>query len=128
MKLCFCINIKREYEKLSQKVEDATGSSHWLDAEDDFEAFLNTKSNDHSTIVKVILQFSRVKSNNHHKTKELIITISLKSCFMCLCEGGMGKQGRCGRRKRGPSCCLHFKREKTKSLSSLQSWSHELSG
>ncbi|AEC08698.1 cellulose synthase-like B4 [Arabidopsis thaliana] len=45
---------KREYEKLSQKVEDATGSSHWLDAEDDFEAFLNTKSNDHSTIVKVV--------------------------------------------------------------------------
>ncbi|CAE6025437.1 unnamed protein product [Arabidopsis arenosa] len=45
---------KREYEKLSRKVEDATGDSHWLDEEDDFEAFSNTKPNDHSTIVKVV--------------------------------------------------------------------------
>jgi hypothetical protein len=35
-------------------VEDATGDSHWLDAEDDFEDFSNTKPNDHSTIVKVV--------------------------------------------------------------------------
>ncbi|KAG7568615.1 Nucleotide-diphospho-sugar transferase [Arabidopsis thaliana x Arabidopsis arenosa] len=46
--------MKREYEKLSQKLEEATGSSHWLDAEDDFEEFSNTKPNDHSTIVKVV--------------------------------------------------------------------------
>ncbi|CAH8264499.1 unnamed protein product [Arabidopsis lyrata] len=45
---------KREYQKLSRKVEDATGDSHLLDVEDDFEAFSNTKSNDHSTIVKVV--------------------------------------------------------------------------
>ncbi|XP_024003856.1 cellulose synthase-like protein B3 isoform X2 [Eutrema salsugineum] len=45
---------KREYEKLSQKVEDATGDSHWLDADDDFIVFSNTKPTDHSTIVKVI--------------------------------------------------------------------------
>ncbi|KAG7573372.1 Nucleotide-diphospho-sugar transferase [Arabidopsis suecica] len=45
---------KREYEKLSKKLEEATGSPHWLDAEDDFEAFSNTKPNDHSTIVKVV--------------------------------------------------------------------------
>ncbi|VVB07425.1 unnamed protein product [Arabis nemorensis] len=45
---------KREYEKLRQKVEDTTGDSHWLNADDDFEAFTNTKPNDHSTIVKVI--------------------------------------------------------------------------
>ncbi|KAG7638238.1 putative cellulose synthase (UDP-forming) [Arabidopsis thaliana] len=45
---------KREYEKLSRRVEDATGDSHWLDAEDDFEDFSNTKPNDHSTIVKVV--------------------------------------------------------------------------
>ncbi|CAF1866096.1 cellulose synthase-like protein B3 isoform X1 [Brassica napus] len=42
---------KREYEKLSGKVEDATRD--W-DADDDFEAFSNTKPNDHSTIVKVV--------------------------------------------------------------------------
>ncbi|CAN6834287.1 unnamed protein product [Brassica oleracea var. botrytis] len=42
---------KREYEKLSRKVEDATRD--W-DADDDFEAFSNTKPNDHSTIVKVV--------------------------------------------------------------------------
>ncbi|XP_019101350.1 PREDICTED: cellulose synthase-like protein B3 [Camelina sativa] len=46
--------MKREYEKLCRKVEDATGDSHWLDADDDFEAFSNTKPNDHSTIVKVV--------------------------------------------------------------------------
>ncbi|CAA7036873.1 unnamed protein product [Microthlaspi erraticum] len=46
--------MKREYENLSQKVEDATGDSHWFDADDDFEAFSNTKPTDHSTIVKVI--------------------------------------------------------------------------
>ncbi|KAL1220452.1 Cellulose synthase-like protein B3 [Cardamine amara subsp. amara] len=45
---------KKEYEKLSQKVEDATGDSHWLDADDDYEAFSNTKPTDHSTIVKVL--------------------------------------------------------------------------
>ncbi|XP_019082838.1 PREDICTED: cellulose synthase-like protein B2 isoform X2 [Camelina sativa] len=45
---------KREYEKLCRKVEIATGDSHWSDADDDFEAFSNTKPNDHSTIVKVI--------------------------------------------------------------------------
>ncbi|KAG7568608.1 Nucleotide-diphospho-sugar transferase [Arabidopsis thaliana x Arabidopsis arenosa] len=45
---------KREYQKLSRKVEDATGDSHLLDVEDDFEAFSNTKPNDHSTIVKVV--------------------------------------------------------------------------
>ncbi|KAG7542819.1 Cellulose synthase [Arabidopsis thaliana x Arabidopsis arenosa] len=45
---------KREYEKLCRKVEDATGDSHWLDADDDFKAFSNTKPNDHSTIVKVV--------------------------------------------------------------------------
>ncbi|VVB07424.1 unnamed protein product [Arabis nemorensis] len=44
---------KREYDKLTQKVEDAE-DSHWLNADDDFEAFSNTKPNDHSTIVKVI--------------------------------------------------------------------------
>ncbi|CAH2079068.1 unnamed protein product [Thlaspi arvense] len=43
--------IKREYETLSRKVNDATGDSHWLDADD---AFSNTKPNDHSTIVKVV--------------------------------------------------------------------------
>jgi len=64
LKLCFCINIKREYEKLSRRVEDATGDSHWLDAEDDFEDFSNTKPNDHSTIVKVLLQFSIVITNS----------------------------------------------------------------
>ncbi|CAB78571.1 cellulose synthase like protein [Arabidopsis thaliana] len=52
----FCINMKREYVKLCRKVEDATGDSHWLDADDDFEAFSNTKPNDHSTIVKVLLK------------------------------------------------------------------------
>ncbi|ANM66819.1 cellulose synthase-like B6 [Arabidopsis thaliana] len=46
--------MKREYVKLCRKVEDATGDSHWLDADDDFEAFSNTKPNDHSTIVKVV--------------------------------------------------------------------------
>ncbi|XP_048634168.1 cellulose synthase-like protein B3 [Brassica napus] len=45
--------IKTEYEKLSRKVEDATGDSHWLDSDNDFEAFSNTKPIDHSTIVKV---------------------------------------------------------------------------
>ncbi|CAA7049535.1 unnamed protein product [Microthlaspi erraticum] len=45
---------KREYEKLCQKVEDATVDSHWLGADDDFEAFTNTKRTDHSTIVKVL--------------------------------------------------------------------------
>ncbi|KFK31116.1 hypothetical protein AALP_AA6G070100 [Arabis alpina] len=45
---------KREYEKLALKVEDATGDSHCLNADDDFEAFSNTKPNDHSSIVKVI--------------------------------------------------------------------------
>ncbi|EFH44473.1 hypothetical protein ARALYDRAFT_329979 [Arabidopsis lyrata subsp. lyrata] len=45
---------KREYEKLCRKIEDATGDSHWLDADGDFEAFSNTKPNDHSTIVKVV--------------------------------------------------------------------------
>ncbi|KFK31114.1 hypothetical protein AALP_AA6G069800 [Arabis alpina] len=45
---------KREYEKLSQKVEGITDDPHWLNADDDFEAFSNTKPNDHSTIVKVI--------------------------------------------------------------------------
>nr|AAC25943.1 putative cellulose synthase [Arabidopsis thaliana] len=45
---------KREYEKLRRKVEDATGDSHMLDVEDDFEAFSNTKPNDHSTLVKVV--------------------------------------------------------------------------
>ncbi|KAG7547490.1 Nucleotide-diphospho-sugar transferase [Arabidopsis suecica] len=45
---------KREYEKLCRKVEDATGDSHRLDADDDFKAFSNTKPNDHSTIVKVV--------------------------------------------------------------------------
>ncbi|CAE6025600.1 unnamed protein product [Arabidopsis arenosa] len=45
---------KREYQKLSRKVEDATGDSHLFDVEDDFEAFSNTKPNDHSTIVKVV--------------------------------------------------------------------------
>ena len=48
--------MKREYVKLCRKVEDATGDSHWLDADDDFEAFSNTKPNDHSTIVKVLLK------------------------------------------------------------------------
>ena len=48
--------MKREYVKLCRKVEDATGDSHWLDADDDFEAFSNTKPNDHSTIVKVLLE------------------------------------------------------------------------
>ncbi|ESQ50248.1 hypothetical protein EUTSA_v10001915mg [Eutrema salsugineum] len=47
---------KMEYEKISQIVEDATGDSHWFDADDDFEAFSNTKPNDHSTIVKVIFE------------------------------------------------------------------------
>ncbi|KAL9286921.1 putative cellulose synthase (UDP-forming) [Arabidopsis thaliana] len=46
--------MKREYVKLCRKVEDATGDSHWLDANDDFEAFSNTKPNDQSTIVKVV--------------------------------------------------------------------------
>ncbi|XP_010469576.1 PREDICTED: cellulose synthase-like protein B3 [Camelina sativa] len=46
--------MKREYEKLCRKLEGATGDSHWLDADDDFEAFTNTKPNDHSTIVKVV--------------------------------------------------------------------------
>ncbi|KAF3576815.1 hypothetical protein DY000_02035056 [Brassica cretica] len=44
---------KREYEKLSGKVEDATRD--W-DADNDFEAFSNTKPNDHSAIVKVFQQ------------------------------------------------------------------------
>ncbi|KFK31113.1 hypothetical protein AALP_AA6G069700 [Arabis alpina] len=44
---------KREYEKLRQRVEDATEDSDWLNADNDFEAFSNTKPNDHSTIVKV---------------------------------------------------------------------------
>jgi len=48
--------------------------------------------------------------------------------FTCVCEGGMGEQGRCRSRERGSSFCIHFKREKTKLSSSLQSWSHELSG
>ncbi|KAL1220610.1 Cellulose synthase-like protein B6 [Cardamine amara subsp. amara] len=46
--------MKREYEKLCRKVENATGDSHWLGADHDFEAFSNTKPNDHSTIVKVV--------------------------------------------------------------------------
>ncbi|KAF3577100.1 hypothetical protein DY000_02035059 [Brassica cretica] len=46
--------MKTEYEKLSRKVEDATGDSHWLDSDDDFEAFSNTKPTDHSTIVKLV--------------------------------------------------------------------------
>ncbi|CAA7049534.1 unnamed protein product [Microthlaspi erraticum] len=45
---------KREYEKLRRKVEDATVDSHWVVADDDFEAFSNTKPTDHSTIVKVL--------------------------------------------------------------------------
>ncbi|EFH55661.1 hypothetical protein ARALYDRAFT_902318 [Arabidopsis lyrata subsp. lyrata] len=43
-----------EYEKLCWKVEDATGDSHLLGTEDELEAFSNTKSNDHSTIIKVV--------------------------------------------------------------------------
>ncbi|EOA26628.1 hypothetical protein CARUB_v10022692mg [Capsella rubella] len=47
--------MKSEYEKLCRKVEDATGDSHWFHADDDdFEAFSNTKPNDHSAIVKVV--------------------------------------------------------------------------
>ncbi|CAH2079069.1 unnamed protein product [Thlaspi arvense] len=45
---------KREYEKLCRKVEDASGNSHCLDADNDFKAFSNRKPNDHSTIVKVV--------------------------------------------------------------------------
>ncbi|CAN7018974.1 unnamed protein product, partial [Brassica oleracea var. botrytis] len=45
-----------EYEKLSRKVEDATGDYHWLDSDDDFEAFSNTKPTDHSTIVKLVCE------------------------------------------------------------------------
>ncbi|CAH2059788.1 unnamed protein product [Thlaspi arvense] len=45
---------KREYEKLSKKVENATGDSYWLDSDGDFEAFSNAEPNDHSTIVKVV--------------------------------------------------------------------------
>ncbi|CAN8247687.1 unnamed protein product [Cochlearia groenlandica] len=45
---------KREYEELCKKVEDATRDIHFLDANDDFNFFLNTKPNDHSTIVKVL--------------------------------------------------------------------------
>ncbi|CAF2288164.1 unnamed protein product [Brassica napus] len=48
--------IKTEYEKLSRKVEDATGDSHWLDSDNDFEAFSNTKPIDHSTIVKLVCE------------------------------------------------------------------------
>ncbi|CAF1866108.1 unnamed protein product [Brassica napus] len=48
--------MKTEYEKLSRKVEDATGDSHWLDSDDDFEAFSNTKPTDHSTIVKLVCE------------------------------------------------------------------------
>ena len=76
---------KREYEKLSGKVEDATRD--W-DADDDFEAFSNTKPNDHSTIVKVFQQlyYKRVSYKN------IIVTVTyIKS------EGGMGEQRRCGR-------------------------------
>lgn len=50
---------KREYEKFIQRVEDASGDSYWLDADDDFEAFSNVKPNDHSTIVKVISENKR---------------------------------------------------------------------
>lgn len=64
--LC-CNNIKRKYEELVQKVEDATRNSCWLDAGDDFEAFSNTKPSDHSTIVKVFLQFIKF-------TKDLTIS------------------------------------------------------
>ncbi|XP_010413985.1 PREDICTED: cellulose synthase-like protein B3 isoform X2 [Camelina sativa] len=46
--------VKWEYEKLCRKVEDVTGDSHLLDADDDFKAFSNAKRNDHSTIVKVV--------------------------------------------------------------------------
>jgi len=59
----FCVNTKREYEKLRRKVEDATGDSHMLDVEDDFEAFSNTKPNDHSTLVKVFKKNSLSKNN-----------------------------------------------------------------
>jgi len=44
-------------------VEDATGDSHMLDVEDDFEAFSNTKPNDHSTLVKVFKKNSLSKNN-----------------------------------------------------------------
>ena len=56
---------KREYEKLSRKVEDATRD--W-DADDDFEAFSNTKPNDHSTIVKVFQQFTKVERKKKSHT------------------------------------------------------------
>ncbi|CAN8232009.1 unnamed protein product [Cochlearia groenlandica] len=46
--------MKREYEKLCLKIEDAKEDSHLLDGDSDFEDFSNTKRNDHSTIVKVI--------------------------------------------------------------------------
>ncbi|CAH2065651.1 unnamed protein product [Thlaspi arvense] len=46
--------MKREYERLSQKVEDATGDSQWLYSDNDFEAFSKTIPTDHSNIVKVL--------------------------------------------------------------------------
>ncbi|RID66855.1 hypothetical protein BRARA_D01969 [Brassica rapa] len=52
----FCKKYNTEYEKLCRKVEDATGDSHWLDSDDDFEAFSNTKPTDHSTIVKLVCE------------------------------------------------------------------------
>ncbi|KAJ0234762.1 hypothetical protein HA466_0271280 [Hirschfeldia incana] len=45
---------KREYEKLRRKVEDSTGDSDLLDADDDLKTFSNAKPNNHSTIVKVV--------------------------------------------------------------------------
>ncbi|KAG2285776.1 hypothetical protein Bca52824_045380 [Brassica carinata] len=48
--------MKTEYEKLSRKVEDATGDSDWLDSDNDFEAFSNTKPTEHSTIVKLVCE------------------------------------------------------------------------
>ncbi|CAN8247689.1 unnamed protein product [Cochlearia groenlandica] len=47
---------KMEYEKLCLKIEDATSDSHWLDGDDEYESFTHTKSNDHSTIVKVVCE------------------------------------------------------------------------
>ena len=49
-------------------MEDATGDSDWLDSDNDFEAFSNTKPNDHSTIVKVFQQFTKVERKKKSHT------------------------------------------------------------
>ncbi|CDY19146.1 BnaA04g18860D [Brassica napus] len=81
---------KREYEKLVQKVEDATGNSYWLDAGDDFEALSNTKPSDHSTIVKCSFFLGWTNQSRMFLTKRLIIRLDVAEIVVVIWENEEG--------------------------------------